>query len=82
MQERGLDNIWLKDSVCSCHMIGSKKWFSSLDPVIGNEYITFGDKLRGQVVSCGSIRVNEFCPQGCCFGFKFAFQSAFCFAIS
>jgi hypothetical protein len=40
-------------------MIGSKKWFSSIDPVIGNEYITFGDKLRGQVVSCGSIRVNE-----------------------
>jgi hypothetical protein len=27
--------------------------------MIGMEYITFGDKSRGKVVSCGSIRVNE-----------------------
>jgi hypothetical protein len=27
--------------------------------MIGKEYITFGDKLRGKVVSRGSVRVNE-----------------------
>jgi hypothetical protein len=27
--------------------------------VIGKEYITFGDKSRGKVISCGSVRVNE-----------------------
>ena len=47
------------DSSCSRHMTGSSKWFSSLDPVTGKEYITFGDKSRGKVVSSGTIRVNE-----------------------
>jgi hypothetical protein len=27
--------------------------------MIGKEYITFGDKSRGKVDSCGTIRVNE-----------------------
>jgi hypothetical protein len=40
-------------------MTGSSKWFSSLNPVIGMEYITFGDKSKGKVVSRGTIRVNE-----------------------
>jgi hypothetical protein len=40
-------------------MTESNKWFSTLDPVIGKEYITFGDKSRGKVVSRGSVRVNE-----------------------
>jgi hypothetical protein len=35
------------------------KMVLSLDPVIGKEYITFGDKSRGKVVSRGTIRVNE-----------------------
>jgi hypothetical protein len=39
-------------------MTRSSKWFSSLDLVIGKEY-TFRDKLRGKVVSRGSVRVNE-----------------------
>jgi hypothetical protein len=47
------------DSVCSRHMTRSSKWFSSLDPMIGKEYITFGDKSRGKVVSRGTIRVND-----------------------
>jgi hypothetical protein len=47
------------DSSCLCHMTRSNKWFYSLDPVIGKEYITFGDKSRGKVVSHGSVRVNE-----------------------
>jgi hypothetical protein len=42
MQDGGLENMWLMDSLCSCHMIRSNKWFSSLDPMIGKEYITFG----------------------------------------
>jgi hypothetical protein len=40
-------------------MTGSNKWFSSLDPMIGKAYTTFGDKSRGKVVSRGSVRVNE-----------------------
>jgi hypothetical protein len=40
-------------------MTESNKWFSSLDPVNGKEYITFRDKLRGKVVYHGSVRVNE-----------------------
>jgi hypothetical protein len=55
MQDGGLENTWLMDSDCSRHMAGSNKWFSSLDPVIGKEYITFMDKLRSKVVSRGSI---------------------------
>jgi hypothetical protein len=47
------------DSRCSCHRTRGKKLFSSLDPVIGKEYITFGDKSRGKVISRCSIRVNE-----------------------
>jgi hypothetical protein len=47
------------DFGCSRHMTESSKWFSSLVPVIGKEYITFRDKSRGKVVSHGTIRVNE-----------------------
>jgi hypothetical protein len=54
-----LENTWLMDSGCSRHMIESSKWFSSLGPMIGKEYITFGDNSRGKVVSRGTIWVNE-----------------------
>jgi hypothetical protein len=40
-------------------MTRSSRWFSSLDTMIDKEYITFGDKYRGKVVSRGTIRVNE-----------------------
>jgi hypothetical protein len=40
-------------------MIRNSKLFSSLNPMQGKEYITFGDNSRGTVVSCGTIRVNE-----------------------
>jgi hypothetical protein len=43
------------DSGCSCDMTGSKKWLSSLNPMIGKEYITFVDKSRGKVISHGSV---------------------------
>jgi hypothetical protein len=59
MQGIGLENIWLMDFGCSRHMTRSKNWFSSLYPVIGKEYITSGDKLRGKIISRGSVRVNK-----------------------
>jgi transposase InsO family protein len=59
MQDRGLENTWLMDFGCSHHMTESSKWFSSLDPMIGKEYITFGDNSRRKVVSRGTIRVKE-----------------------
>jgi hypothetical protein len=59
MQDGGLENIWLKDSNYSHHMTRSNKLLSSLNPMIGKEYITFRDKSRGKVVCCGSVQVNE-----------------------
>jgi hypothetical protein len=47
------------DSSCSRHMTGSSKWFSSLGHMIGEEYMKFGDKLRGKVGSRGTIWVNN-----------------------
>jgi hypothetical protein len=40
-------------------MTRSSRWFSSLDPVIGKKYITFGEKSRSKVASRGTIRVIE-----------------------
>jgi hypothetical protein len=40
-------------------MTGSSKWFSSLDPMQCKEYITFGDNIKGKVLSRGTIWVNE-----------------------
>ena len=51
--------MWLIDSSYLHHMIGDSKWFSSLDPVQGKEYITFRDNSKGKVLCCGTIRVNE-----------------------
>jgi hypothetical protein len=80
MQDGGLENTWLMDSGCSRHMTGNSKWFSSLDPVIGKEYITFGDKSRGKVFLVAPFGERELYYQGCCFGFEYAFQSAYSFA--
>jgi hypothetical protein len=51
--------MWLMDSGCLCYMTGSSRWFSSIDPVIGKEYITSEDKSRGKVASHGTIWVNK-----------------------
>ena len=59
MWEGGLENTWLIDSSCSRHMTRSSKWFSSLNPVQCKEYITFGENSKGNVLSRGTIRVNE-----------------------
>jgi hypothetical protein len=58
MQDGGLENNWLIDSGCSCHMTRSKNGSLASTPIIGKEYITFGDKSSGKVVSRGSVRVN------------------------
>ncbi|XP_004966968.2 uncharacterized protein LOC101762853 [Setaria italica] len=45
-QDGGEENIWIMDSGCSRHMTGDDKWFSSLTPASGKEYITFGDNSK------------------------------------
>jgi hypothetical protein len=40
-------------------MIGDKRWFSSLVPVVTWRYITFGDNGRGRVISEGEIKVSD-----------------------
>jgi hypothetical protein len=57
--DRGLENTWLMDFSCSQHMIGNKKWFSSLTPLSHKEYVTFGDDKKGKVRTNGIIKVNE-----------------------
>ncbi|WVZ49104.1 hypothetical protein U9M48_000485, partial [Paspalum notatum var. saurae] len=56
---RGLEDIWIMDSGCSRHMTGQRKWFSSLTPMSGKDYITFGDKGQGKVVGVGSVSVSK-----------------------
>jgi hypothetical protein len=51
--------MWLMDSGCSRHMIGNKKWFSSLTPLSHKEYMTFGDDKKGKVFGIGIIKVND-----------------------
>ncbi|WVZ58191.1 hypothetical protein U9M48_008485 [Paspalum notatum var. saurae] len=31
-EDRGMEDVWIMDSGCSRHMIGHRKWFSSLNP--------------------------------------------------
>jgi hypothetical protein len=47
------------DSDCSRHMIGNKKWFSSLIPLSHKEYVTFGDDNKGKVLGTNVIKVND-----------------------
>jgi hypothetical protein len=54
-----LKNIWLIDSRFSRHMTGDKGWFSSLVHVVTKKYITFGDNVRGRVLSEGEIKVSD-----------------------
>ncbi|XP_022684314.1 uncharacterized protein LOC111257976 [Setaria italica] len=56
-QDGGEENIWIMDSGCSRHMTGDDKWFSSLTPASGKEYITFGDNSKGKVLAHGCIKV-------------------------
>jgi hypothetical protein len=56
----GLENTWLMHSGCSRHMIGNKKWFSSLTPLSHKEYMTFGDNKKDKVLGTGIIKVNDY----------------------
>jgi len=40
-------------------MTGQRRWFSSLTPTNGKDYITFGDKGQGKIVGVGSVSVSE-----------------------
>jgi hypothetical protein len=54
-----LDGFLLIDSGCSRHMTGDRRWFFSLSPMMTKEYITFGDNVRGRVLSVGTVKVSE-----------------------
>ncbi|WVZ81105.1 hypothetical protein U9M48_028521 [Paspalum notatum var. saurae] len=53
-----MEDVWIMDSGCSRHMIGHRKWFSSLNHVSTKEYITFGDNGQGKVLGVGSVSLS------------------------
>jgi hypothetical protein len=59
MQDGGLEDFWLVDSGGSWHMTGTPRWYSSLIPVMHEQYITFGDFGRGSFRSVRSFLVND-----------------------
>jgi hypothetical protein len=59
VMDGGLENKWLMDSGCSRHMTGDKKWFSSLTPLLHNEYVSFEDDQKGNVLGTGVTKVNK-----------------------
>ncbi|WVZ80272.1 hypothetical protein U9M48_027763 [Paspalum notatum var. saurae] len=58
LQDRGMEDVWIMDSGCSRHMIGHRKWFSSLNPMSTKEYITFRDNGQGKVLGVGSVLLS------------------------
>jgi hypothetical protein len=56
----GMGNTWLMHSGCSWHMIGNKKWLSSLTTLPHKEYVMFGDDEKGKVLDTDIIKVNDF----------------------
>jgi hypothetical protein len=55
----GLEDKWLRNSGCSQHMTGDKKWFFSLTPLSHKEYVTFEDDKKGNVLGTDIIKVND-----------------------
>ncbi|WVZ88947.1 hypothetical protein U9M48_035414 [Paspalum notatum var. saurae] len=53
-----MEDVWIMDSGCSRHKTGHCNWFSSLNPVSTNEYITFGDNGQGKVMGVGSVSLS------------------------
>ena len=51
--------MWIMDSGCSRHMTRQRRWFSSLTPTSGKDYITFRDKGQGKVLGVGSVSVSN-----------------------
>ena len=54
-----MEDIWIMDSGYSRHMTGQRRWFSSLTPTSGKDYITFRDKGQGRVQGVGSVSISE-----------------------
>jgi hypothetical protein len=55
-------------------MTENTRCFSSLDPMIGKEYITFEDNTSGKVVSRGTIIMNKsFVLKDVAFSLQFSF---------
>jgi hypothetical protein len=59
VMDGGLEDMWLMDSGCSRHMIGNKKWFSSLTPLSHKEYVNFGDDKKGKLLGTDVTKVND-----------------------
>jgi hypothetical protein len=59
MLDGGLEDKWLMDSDCSRHMIGDKKWFSSLTHLSHKEYMTFENDKKGKVLGTDVVKVND-----------------------
>ena len=49
---------WVKDIGCTNHMTGNRKLFSSYQPCSGGN-ITFGSKLKGNIIGKGTITHNS-----------------------
>ena len=51
---------WVLDIVCTQHMTGYLKMFTSLDEDVGDyEHVTFGDNLKGKVVGLGKVAITK-----------------------
>jgi hypothetical protein len=60
VMDGGLKNKWFMDSDCSRHMIGDKKWFSSLTPLSHKGHVTFWDEKKGKVPGTDIIKINDY----------------------
>ncbi|KAG8088362.1 hypothetical protein GUJ93_ZPchr0010g11062 [Zizania palustris] len=47
-KDRGLEDMWIMDSICSRHMTGHHRLFFSLNLMSSKEYITFGGQWLGK----------------------------------
>ncbi|WVZ83051.1 hypothetical protein U9M48_030235 [Paspalum notatum var. saurae] len=54
-----MEDVWIMDSGFSKHMIGHRRWFSSLNPVSTKEYITFGDSGQDSVSLSAKLSLRE-----------------------
>ncbi|WVZ80061.1 hypothetical protein U9M48_027572 [Paspalum notatum var. saurae] len=75
-------DVWIMDSGCSRHMTGHLKWFSGLNPVSTEEYITFGDNGQGKVMGVGCFALAKLFPREVAFvrnrGFEVRFKKGAC----
>ncbi|CAM8982046.1 unnamed protein product [Rhodiola kirilowii] len=53
------NDYWYFDSGCSTHMIGNSKYLTHVRPVMKKQFVTFGDRGKGQVIGCGTLKVPD-----------------------